>query len=369
MYPGPDDPDLGRLRRQPRAGAGRPRPRARARGRRRRAGGDGAAPRLARDAVRAARRFRPDVVYAHFLVPAGPRRRARARGRRSSSPRTARTSERRRDPRRRAPRPATSSAARPRSSPSPSGCDAQLVDAIPEAAPKIEVVDCGVDLERFAPRDAAEARAEVGWSGDGTAFLCLGSLSERKNVLRLARAFERRGEGRLTFVGDGPLREGLEGRERVRLVGRVAHECRPDVARGLRRPVPAEPRRAVRPGDTRGDGRGALGGGDAGRRARRSSSRPRPAALVDPEDEGALVEALDSAALLPRPNLAARAAAEAHDVRLRRAGWSRFSSEPLEVGEPDLDERPDGRPRALPPAPPRAPPRRSRAPSPGRRPA
>ena len=26
----------------------------------------------------------------------------------------------------------------------------------------------------------------------------------------------------------------------------------------------------------------------------------------------------------------------------RRAGWRRFSSEPLEVGEPELDERPDG---------------------------
>ncbi len=25
----------------------------------------------------------------------------------------------------------------------------------------------------------------------------------------------------------------------------------------------------------------------------------------------------------------------------RRAGWRRFSSEPLEVGQPDLDQRPD----------------------------
>ena len=95
---------------------------------------------------------------------------------------------------------------------------------MPEAEAKTDVVDCGVDLERFAPRDADEARREVGWETDGTAFLCLGALSERKNVLRLARAFERRGEGTLTFVGDGPLRAALEGRAGIRLVGRVAHD-------------------------------------------------------------------------------------------------------------------------------------------------
>ena len=41
--------------------------------------------------------------------------------------------------------------------------------------------------------------------------------------------------------------------------------------------------------------------------------------LVDPRDEDALVEALASAAALPRPNRAARAAAEAHDVRTQAA--------------------------------------------------
>jgi glycosyltransferase involved in cell wall biosynthesis len=39
--------------------------------------------------------------------------------------------------------------------------------------------------------------------------------------------------------------------------------------------------------------------------------------LVDPLDEDALAEALRSAAALPVPNPAARAAAEAHDVRLQ----------------------------------------------------
>ena len=42
--------------------------------------------------------------------------------------------------------------------------------------------------------------------------MCIGSLSERKNVLGLARAFAERGEGSLAFVGAGPLRSELEGR-------------------------------------------------------------------------------------------------------------------------------------------------------------
>jgi len=37
--------------------------------------------------------------------------------------------------------------------------------------------------------------------------------------------------------------------------------------------------------------------------------------LVDPLDDGALVSALAAAAALPRPNLAGRQAAAAHDVR------------------------------------------------------
>ena len=41
--------------------------------------------------------------------------------------------------------------------------------------------------------------------------------------------------------------------------------------------------------------------------------------LVDPEDEEALVEALREAAALPVPNPAARAAAEAHDVKRQAA--------------------------------------------------
>ena len=97
----------------------------------------------------------------------------------------------------------------------------RLVERIPDAKPKIEIADCGIDLDAFAPRPAEEARRELGWDGDGPAFLCVGSLIERKNVVALADAFERLGRGRLAFVGDGELRPALEGRANVRVVGRI----------------------------------------------------------------------------------------------------------------------------------------------------
>src|SRR3989440_1039035 len=91
----------------------------------------------------------------------------------------------------------------------------ELEEKVPEARGKTEVVDSGVDLERFRELPAP--------NGD-TRFLCIGALTPRKNVLRLARAFERLGEGRLTFVGDGPLRTALDGFPGVVLAGRVPHD-------------------------------------------------------------------------------------------------------------------------------------------------
>ena len=44
---------------------------------------------------------------------------------------------------------------------------------------------------------------------------------------------------------------------------------------------------------------------------------PEAGVLVDPLDDGVLLAALRAAASLPRPNPAARSAAEAHDVRLQ----------------------------------------------------
>jgi len=192
----------------------------------------------------------------------------------------------------------------------------RLEETVPEARGRTEVVDCGVDLERFAPRDVEPARASVDWDGAGTYFLCLGGLTERKNVLRLARAFERRGEGTLAFVGDGPLRNALEGRPGLRLAGRVSHEEVPNwiaASDVVCQPSLSEP-----------FGLATLEAMASGRSVVASSVGGPPefvtseaGVLVDPLDDDALVSALSAAAALPRPNLAGRKAATAHDVRLQ----------------------------------------------------
>ena len=128
-------------------------------------------------------------------------------------------------------------------------------------------------------------------------------------MLRLARAFERADvEGELVFVGDGPLRTALEGRSRVRLVGRVPHEAVPDwlsAADVVCQPSLGEPF-GLATLEAMASGRSVV--------ATRVGGPPEfvpPGAgvLVDPLDEEALAAALAEAAALPRPNDAARAAA------------------------------------------------------------
>jgi glycosyltransferase involved in cell wall biosynthesis len=317
MYPGPDDPDLGvfvanlehelenRGHELGRAVVAR-----RGGGRRRHAA-------LLRDTVAAARRFRPEVVYAHFLVPAGL---AAALGSRAPLVVTAHGQDVRNAADSASVRAATRFVVRRAASVIAVShwLRLQLEAAVPQAKGKTEVVDCGVDLERFAPREAADARRELGWEGDGASFLCLGALSERKNVLRLARAFERRGEGTLTFVGDGELRPGLEGRAGIRLAGHVRHEDVPGwiaAADVVCQPSLVEPF-GLATLEAMASARSVVAtrvGGPP------EFVSPEAGVLVDPADEDALVEALDEAAALPRPNLAARRAAEAHDVRLQAA--------------------------------------------------
>ena len=317
MYPGPDDPDLGifvaNLERELAArghGIARAVVDERTGGRRRHAA-------LLLDAVRAARRFRPDVTYAHFLVPAGL---AAALASRAPLVVTAHGQDVRNVGAIPGARAATRYVVR-RASAVVAVSDwlrRGLERAVPAAAGKTEVVDCGVDLERFAPRDAAAARKAVGWAGEGTAFLCLGALSERKNVLRLARAFERRGEGTLTFVGDGPLREALAGRSGIRLVGRVPHETVPSWIAAcdvLCQPSLVEPF-GLATLEAMASGRSVVAtkvGGPP------EFVSPEAGVLVDPEDEDGIVAALDAAARLPRPNQAARTAAEPHDVSAQAA--------------------------------------------------
>jgi glycosyltransferase involved in cell wall biosynthesis len=315
MYPGPNDPDLGifvaNLERELVArGHELERAVVTSRG-----GGKRAHLALFRDARRVARRFKPEVAYAHFLVPAGL-----AASLATDAPLVVTAhgqdvanigaipgvrSATRRVVRRAATVIAVSGWLRER-----------LVEAVPEAEEKTEVVDCGVDLDRFAPRDAEVARAELGWSGEGAAFLCLGTLSERKNVLRLARAFERRGEGTLTFVGDGPLREALEGRPGIQLVGRVEHAAVPTwmaASDVVCQPSVQEPF-GLATLEAMASGRSVVATSVGGPP---EFVTPEAGVLVDPLDEDALASALSRAAALPGPNLAGRKAAEAHDVRLQ----------------------------------------------------
>jgi glycosyltransferase involved in cell wall biosynthesis len=184
----------------------------------------------------------------------------------------------------------------------------ELEDKLPAARGKVEVVDSGVDLERFSPDVQPAAILE------SPAFVQVGSLTERKNVVRLADAFAQIGRGSLTFVGDGPLRSRLEGRAHVRVVGRVPHADVPgwltaaDVVCG---PSLIEP-----------FGQSLLEAMACGRSvvATRIGGppefvTPEAGVLVDPLDADDLARALDTATSFPSPNVAARAVAGEHDVR------------------------------------------------------
>jgi glycosyltransferase involved in cell wall biosynthesis len=247
---------------------------------------------------------RPDVVYAHFLVPAGL---IAALAGRAPLVVTAHG----RDVRNIGAIPGVATATRlvvRRAAVVICVSDylrLELETKLPDARGKVEVVSSGVDRDRFA----------VGPPPDGPpGFLCVGALDERKNVLRLAEAFARIGEGTLTFAGDGPVRAKLEGRDRVRLLGRVPHEEIPGLlaqCRVLAQPSLVEPL-----------GQALLEAMACGRSvvATRIGGPPEfvpPEAgvLVDPLDVDALARGLDQAAALPCPNETARAATEQHDVR------------------------------------------------------
>ncbi|HUQ23875.1 MAG TPA: glycosyltransferase [Gaiellaceae bacterium] len=265
---------------------------------------------LAVRAVRAARRFHPDVVYAHFLFPTGLGALLAARAARVPLVVTAHGQDVANATEYPFVRPfirrvvhgagsviAVSEWLRDR-----------LEQSVPAATSKTEVVDCGVDLERFTAAPRSEHT--------GPAFVCVGSLIERKNVVRLARAFGRLGEGTLTFVGDGPLRSQLEGRPGVTVTGYMTHEAVPRyiaAADVLCQASLVEP-----------FGQATLEALASGRNvvATRVGGPPEfvPAGagvLVDPTDESGLTDALRAAAALPVPNETARAAAEEHDVRLQ----------------------------------------------------
>jgi glycosyltransferase involved in cell wall biosynthesis len=300
MYPGPSDPDLGVFVAQMEGAL-------RARGHEielavldHRSGGKRRYVELRRR-VRAA--GRPDVVWAHFLVPSGLIAAsvdaplvvtAHGRDVRNVGEVPGIAALTRRVVRRATTVIAVSDYLR-----------RELELKIPAARGKTEVVDSGVDLDRFPLLPHA--------NGAGPNFVCVGGLTERKNVVRLADAFARLGRGSLTFVGDGPLRSALEGRENVRLAGRVPHDQVPAYLAGadvVCAPSLLEP-----------FGQSILEAMACGRTvvATRVGGPPEfvsPEAgiLVDPLHVGELSRALDAATAFPVPNDAARAAAAEHDL-------------------------------------------------------
>ncbi|HEY8792176.1 MAG TPA: glycosyltransferase [Gaiellaceae bacterium] len=304
MYPGPADPDLGVFVRgleEQLVARGHEVERAVLD---RRGGSKVKYLRLARETLASSRRYRPDVVYAHFLVPTGL---IGAIAGRAPLVVTAHGRDVRNVGWLPGIRAATRFVAR-RAATVIAVSDylrRELETKVPEARGKTEVVDSGVDLERFTVQPAPEGPPR---------YLCIGSLIQRKNVLRLASAFERLGEGTLTFVGDGPLRAQLEGRPGIELTGALAYDRIPAqiaAAHVVCQPSLIEP-----------FGQAVLEAMACGRSvvATRIGGPPEfvppdAGVLVDPADEDALVEALRTAAALPCPNPAARAAAEEHDVR------------------------------------------------------
>jgi len=301
MYPGPDAPDLGTFVAQVERELV-------ARGHTveravldTRAGGKLRYLELARRTLRAAR---PDVVYAHFLVPSGL---VAALAGRAPLVVTAHG----RDVRNVGAIPGVAAATRfvvRRAAAVVCVSEylrRELEANVPDSRGKTEVVSSGVDLERFALTAPPDGPPR---------FLCVGSLTERKNVVRLADAFARVGEGTLTFAGDGPLRAALERRDGVHLTGRVPHD---EIAALL-----AESHVVCQPSLLEPLGQALLEAMACGRSvvATRIGGPPEfvpPEAgvLVDPLDVDGLAAAMRAAASRPRPNAAARAAAAEHDVR------------------------------------------------------
>jgi glycosyltransferase involved in cell wall biosynthesis len=308
FYPGADDPDLGVFVRDLETALA-------ARGHMldravldHRAGGPLRYATLAQTTLAQVRSFRPDVVYAHFLVPTGL---IAALASRAPLVVTAHG----RDVRNIGAYPGIAEATRfvvRRASAVIAVSEylrRELESKVVEARGKTHVIPSGVDLARFRVEPSPDAPSR---------FLCLGSLTERKNVLRLARAFERIGSGTLTFVGDGPLRAQLEGRAGVEIVGVVPHV---DVPRRI-----AASHVVCGPALIEPFGQALLEAMACGRSvvATRIGGPqefvpPEAGVLVDPADEEALADALRAAASLPCPNTAARAAAERYDVNRQAA--------------------------------------------------
>lgn len=87
-----------------------------------------------------------------------------------------------------------------------------LVDQIAghiDTLPPVDVINMGVDADRFQPSSAAAARRALGLPAQGPLVCAVGGLTHRKDPLTLLQAVsllrDRHPEIRLAYVGDGPL--------------------------------------------------------------------------------------------------------------------------------------------------------------------
>ncbi len=166
-------------------------------------------------AGRALRRARgADVIYAHYLFPTGAAAALAGRVARVPYVVTAHGQDVRNLDRpavRRATAPALAGAS------AVIAVSRHLADGLRASGlemPPVHVVNMGVDLERFAPGDRAQARARLGLPDGDPVILAVGGLTDRKNPLGLLQAFARvravRPAARLVFVGDGPLARAVD---------------------------------------------------------------------------------------------------------------------------------------------------------------
>ena len=318
MWPSPRDPDLGAFVAQMAGELER-------RGHRieratidRRGGSPLKYARLGRAALGSAARHRPDVIYAHFLVPAGALAAAVSLIARVPLVVTAHGTDVRNIGRVRGVRALTRATLR-RAAKVVAVSDflrRELTARLPLRADEIEVIDCGVDLERFRGSEPEEARERLGLEGEGPFFLFIGTLDRRKNVLALVDAFEGLGAGQLIVLGDGPLRGRIDERAGVRLVGRVPHGRIPEWIAAcdvLCQPSLEEP-----------FGQAILEAMACERAVVATSVggppefvTPESGVLVDPRSVESIRAGLERAAALPCPNPAARRAAARHDMRIQ----------------------------------------------------
>jgi glycosyltransferase involved in cell wall biosynthesis len=277
--------------------------------------------RLALDALRGALRGDPDVVYAHYLLPAGGIAALAGLAGRAPVVLTAHGRDVRNIGERPAVRMATGLAVRrAKAVIAVSGwLRDELHRELPESRHKTEVIDCGVDMMRFAPRDQTQAREALGLTDlPGNLVVYVGGLDERKNVVRLRDAVLGMPGATLLAVGDGPLRSELSASDKIRAVGRVPHTEVPAymaAADVVALPSLVEPFGQVLL-EAMAMQRPVLGttiGGPA------ELVTAAAGALADPYSVEAIRDGLERAIALGVPNPAGRAMAAEHDLATQAA--------------------------------------------------